>query len=146
VKPPTSHDIYGNVIEYDHEEILNEHVVIRRISFEHLWNDNGVLRISSKAYKPSTGDGEGVSVDLKHLIEEAGIDPKIFGITSKFKGAVLLNVGDLRQLNLKVGYDPIKPPDPNPYHCQIWGINDKRARVLKSKAVWLVQYPNAEIQ
>ncbi len=72
------------------------------------------------AFKPSSGLGEGMSVDLQMLIEEVGLDAKRYVISPPWIGAVRFTAGSLRNENLMVGYDPL-PVENRPYHGQVWG-------------------------
>lgn len=112
-------DENGKVIEHDHDEITNDQTVIRGITQHHIRDG----RITSIAYQASSGSGEGMSVELKELIERDNKSPvEHIKSNSSFVGAVSFTVGSLREINYKVGYDPIlEGPNPNPYHCQVWG-------------------------
>jgi hypothetical protein len=117
---PPPRDTRGEVLPHDHAGILPEDGVIRRISPHHLVYDAKVQgkRPSSMAFKPSTGERGGMSVDLQKLIEEAGLDPKSYILSPPWIGAVWFTAGSLRAEGLMVGYDPDLD---NPYHGQVWG-------------------------
>jgi hypothetical protein len=54
-------------------------------------------------------------------------------------GIVRLVVGDLRNMHLVVGLDPL--PD-NPYHAQVWGIgSNKRVRRNLAEIAEIVREP-----
>ena len=59
----------------------------------------------------------------------AGLDP-LHHVTDPTHGAVRLMVGDLRKLQLKVGWDP---DDAHPHHGAVWGVTNskRRRRVLE---------------
>ncbi len=78
------------------------------------------------AVKPSSGPNGGMSVDLQHLIEEAGHDPKTFILTPPYIGALRFLAGALREQGLKVGYEPIIPA--NPFHGEVWGTFSKKVQ------------------
>lgn len=59
-----------------------------------------------------------MSVDLQCLIEEAGLDPRVYVSTPRWIGAVRFAAGDLRAEALAVGWDPLPEL---PYHGQVWG-------------------------
>ena len=106
---------------YDDLKIFADDLLIRRIDpKQHIINDEnlGCLRISSKAFHPSSEHNGGLSVDVKSLIDAAGIDPKLFVTNPKQIGSVAFKTGAARAVELKVGLDP--EPD-NPYHGQVWG-------------------------
>lgn len=148
IQPPPR-DSDNKVIPHDHAEISNTNEVIRRISNLQITKDsNGRLRISSIAYKASSGKNEGMSVDLKQLIEEDGIDARVHVTTPRWMGSVLFRVSDLRNMAFQVGYDPIEPPkpDPNPYHGQVWGrFSNSQTRRLQRLAIWFVQIPGVNL-
>lgn len=82
--PPPRNDS-GAVIPHDHEGILPNDGIIRRVSTQQIVDDPKVVggrRISSSfLFKPSSGENGGLSVDLQGLIEEAGLDAKAFVTT-----------------------------------------------------------------
>ncbi len=117
-KPPLDAD--GNVEIHDHAGILADHGVIRRISGDHLVDDEktGGKRVSSIAFQPSSGPNAGMSIDLQNSIEEAGLDPKVFVIAPPFLGAVRFTAGSLRAQGFQVGFEPLPT---NPHHGEVWG-------------------------
>lgn len=131
----------GKVIPHNHPEILPEDWVIRFISNQWIVDDPKFAegkRISSEAWQKSSGDNEGMSVNLQRLIEEDGLDARAFSAPASIK----MNVGAIRELNFMVGYDPIKDvptiPD-NPYHCQVWGqFSTGRSKALRNHSEWFV--------
>jgi hypothetical protein len=131
-------DENGKVIEHDHDDITNDQTVIRGITQHHIKDG----RITSIAYQASSDIGEGMSVELKELIELDNKSPvEHIMSNSSFIGAVSFTVGSLREINYKVGYDPISAleTNPNPYHCQVWGEfpkskKKKLARIAKKFA------------
>jgi hypothetical protein len=144
LKPPP-HDDNGRVIPHDHEDISNDDWVIRRIPGEQLVFDPkvGGKRISSIAFSPSSGLNGGMSVDLQKQIEDAGLDAQVFVTTPHWIGSVRFNVGQLRNEEFKVGYDPLKD---NLYHGEVWGsFTTSKKRRLKQLCVWFVQIENVTI-
>lgn len=140
--PP--HDDEGRVILHDHEEINNSDEVIRRVSEEQIVKKEGKRIISSILYKPSSGKNGGMSVDLKQLIENDGIDPKVWVTTPKWMGSVIFKVVELRDLDFIVGYDPLPK---NPYHGEVWGtFSRSRVKKLKSLAHWLVPIEDTNLR
>ena len=118
--PPRDDD--GKVKPHDHVEILDAHEVIRKISDRQLVTDAGGRRINSSiVFKSSEIKNGGMSVDLKQLIEQKGLDVKEYVTTPRWIGSILLKVIDLRNLGFEVGYDPIESPEPNPFHGEVWG-------------------------
>lgn len=137
-------DSDGIVIPHDHDEIEDNHEVIRKISNQQLSEDcNGRKFVSSILYKASDGKNGGMSVDLKNLIESNGLDPKEFVTTPRWFGSVKFKVSDLRKLDFKVGYHPTKH---NPYHGEIWGkFSRSQINNLKTLAVWFVEIPQTNL-
>jgi hypothetical protein len=117
---PPPLDIQGEVIPHDHTGIKADDGVIRRVSPFHWVYDEKIKgkRLSTMAFRPSSGEGSGMSVDLQSLIEEAGLDPKSYVSSPPWIGAVRFTAGALRAEGLMVGYQPV--PD-NPYHGEVWG-------------------------
>jgi len=140
--PPRDSD--GCVLPHDHDEIGNDDGVIRRIS--ELWitaDKNGNRRISSMAYKASSGPNGGMSVDLVALITAGGLDPRVYVTTPRWVGSVIFTAGNLREAGFRVGYDPLEeqPPDQpaNPYHGEVWGAFSKgQQKRLAEMARWFV--------
>lgn len=130
-------DSDGTVIPHDHNEILNEHEIIRRISDQYLVIDSTGKRISSSmAFKASSGKNGGMSIDLKYQIEQAGLDAKKYVTTPKWIGSVLLKVSDIRNLGFQVGYDPSRH---NKYHGEVWGTFSRSTiEKLRKCTEWFV--------
>jgi hypothetical protein len=116
--PPRNSE--NNVIPHDHDEIDGQDGIIRRISPHHLVPDpvSGGKKISTMAFRPSSGANGSMSVDLEALIVAAGLDPKQYVANPQWVGAVRFTASDLRGPGLQVGYDPL--PE-NPYHGGVWG-------------------------
>lgn len=145
--PLTPPPLDGNdeVVPHDHEEILDEDGVLRRISEHHLTRDeDGSLRVSSMAFTPSSHGSKGLSVDLKNLIEEAGIDPIEHVTTPQWMGCLELRAGDFRSEGLWVGFHPLEG---NPFHGEAWGTFSKstKKRLLRVSS-WLVEIEGVELQ
>lgn len=142
-QPPR--DEKGKVVPHDHDGISPEDWVIRRISDKYLVVDPkiGGKRISSMAFSPSNGPNGGMSVDIQKLIEEAGIEARTFVTTPVWIGSVRLKVGDLRNEELKVGFEPTKA---NQFHGEVWGnfTMEKKER-LKELSEWFVPMEDVSI-
>lgn len=142
-QPPR--DEKGKVVPHDHDGISSEDWVIRRISDNYLIVDPkiGGKRISSMAFSPSSGPNGGMSVDLQQLIEGAGIDARTFVTTPVWIGSVRLKAGDLRNENLKVGFEPTRA---NQFHGEVWGdfTMEKKDR-LKKLCEWFVPIEGASV-
>lgn len=141
-QPPR--DGNGKIIPHDHDGLLPEDWVIRRISGQYIVDDpkeEGGKRISSMAFSPSNGPNGGMSVDIQKLIEEAGIDARTFVTTPVWIGSVRFKVGDLRGEELRVGFEPTRP---NPFHGEVWGnFTKSRKERLKGICEWFE--PIAEV-
>lgn len=141
---PLKQPLHNNdgVIPHDHEGILPEDGMIRRISREHVIIDPKIQgeRLSSAAFNPSSGLNGGMSIDLQKQIEEAELDARIFVTSQAWPGSILFKADQLRAEGFLVGYDPVTG---NPYHGQVWG-NFTRAKVKKLRClcVWFVQIEN----
>ena len=137
---------------HDHQEILPDDGIIRRVSEEQIVEDKkaeGGRRISSKAYKPSSGPNGGMSVDLQRQIEEAGRDAKVFVTTPKWTGSIRFVAGAIRQEGFSIGYDPVKDTDPeveNPFHGQVWGsFTGSKQKRLRELSTWFVKIEGVSI-
>jgi hypothetical protein len=137
-------DANGAVVPHDHSEILPEHFVIRRISEKQIVTDRaGQRRISSIAFKPSSGVNGGMSVDLEHCISAKGLDPREFVTTPIWTGSVYFRVDKLRGAALQVGYDPI--PD-NDCHGEVWGMTTRaQYKWLQEQAAWYVEIVGVQL-
>lgn len=146
------YDDHGDVEPHDHNEISNDNLLIRRINPEqHVVYDNnrGVNRISSAAFKPSSAAKGGMSIDLKHLIENDNKEPSEYVTTPIFTGSVEFQASVVRGVGLWVGYDPL---DINPYHGEVWAsaprfnrFSDGQVKAIRRNAVWLVELPDVAI-
>lgn len=143
-QPPR--DPSGKVVPHDHAEILPVDGVIRRISHQQVVPDQmrGCQRISSIAFKASTGDSNGMSIDLQREIEEAGLDPLAYVTTPRWIGSVRFVARELRGLGLQVGYHPLES---NPYHGEVWGaFNKVQQDGLRNACQWFVEIPGVAIR
>lgn len=142
---PPQRDKEGKTIPHDHAEILDKDFVIRRISEQQISTDEltGRRRISSLAFKPSTGNNASMSVDIEKLIIQAKIDPRTFVSSPRWIGSVRINVGAIRTNRNIVGFDPL--PD-NPYHGGVWGNFSKSTqKFLRRSSSWYVEIPDVSI-
>jgi hypothetical protein len=137
-------DEHDKVIQHDHAEIAANQGVIRRVSEKQIVTDkSGIRRISTIAFRPSTGQGAGMSVDLEALILEAGIDARKYVTSPIWTGSVRFTAGALRAEGFSVGYDPL--PD-NPYHGEVWGsFTRAQQRRLQKIAAWFVPIDGVEL-
>ena len=135
----------GRVIPHDHDEIVGEDRVIRRITDWHLTDmEGGGRRLSSAAFEPSD-DGQ-VSVDIEKLLLEANLDPGEYSEALPSVGSICWSAQYLRSEQLKVGYDPL--PN-NPYHGGVWNGTGRMSRGLRKRIIsnssWLKKVQNVEI-
>lgn len=140
LQPPR--DENGNVIPHDHGEILDTHGIIRRISEEHLVDDDKCptgRRISTMLFRASSEPNGGMSVDLQNEIEKSGQDAKCYVTTPRFYGSVRLHAGQFRREGFLVGVDPLPT---NAYHGEVWGNFSKgKQRRLLGLCDWFVPIP-----
>jgi hypothetical protein len=130
-------DSNGEVIPYDCDDIDGIDVVIRRISEEQMVPDGkGGRRVSSMAFKKSSGPNGGMSVDIEKLIVEADIRPKEYVTTPRWMGSVRFSAKTLRDEGFMIGWDP---KDHNPYHGEVWGsFTPSKVKRLQQLAAWYV--------
>ena len=143
--PAPPRDKNKKVIPHDNDGISDSDILIRRVSELQVVIDNvGNRRISSMAFKGSTGNNGGMSVDIEKLIVEVGKDPRDYVTTPRWIGSVFLQAGPVRSEEFLVGYDPIPA---NPYHGEIWGKFSKhKQRYLQSIAEWYVEIPGVLVR
>lgn len=138
---PPPRDEAGNVVAHDHDGILADDVIIRRVSERQVVKDaNGNRRIASILYKASSGTS-GMSINIEKLIAEAGKDPRQHVTTPRWTGSVYFTAGTLRALGFSVGFEPIDTPPEHadPYHGEVWGtFTDAQREGLKLGAQWYV--------
>lgn len=141
---PPPRNPQGEVLPHDHCGIASDDGVIRRISENQVVADStGQRRVSSKAFKPSTGPNGGMSIDLERLIIEAKQDPRAYVTTPRWTGSVRFEAGALREEEFMVGFDP-RPE--NPYHGEVWGkFTRAQQRRLQQLAVWFVAIPGVKL-
>ncbi|MFC7290700.1 hypothetical protein [Hirschia litorea] len=146
--PPTEmplKDGDGRIIPHDHPEIADCQNVIRRVPEQwKVQRADGTYRLSSMAFKSSTDE---MSVDLEWWLKEDGIDPESFVITPRWIAAILWRVQEVRDLDFKVGYDPIAGgSNENVYHGEVWGRSSKsKQNALCNLSVWLVKMPDVDL-
>ena len=130
-------DENGQVIPYDCGGIKGIDGVIRRISKEHIVPDgNGGKRISSMAFKKSSGPNGGMSVDLERLIVQAGLEPREYVTNPRWMGSVRFTASALRKEELMIGRDPLED---NPYHGEVWGnFTSSKVKRLQRLVEWYV--------
>lgn len=144
---PPPRDPNGGILPHDHQQISNDDGVIRRISEQWVVPDkDGNRRVSSMAFRASSGPNGGMSVDLEALIIANGVDPKGYVTSPRWTGSVIFTAGSLRAEGFWVGYDPLDeelPDQPaNPYHGEVWGSFPKsKQRRLAQIANWYVALP-----
>lgn len=138
-----------SVVPHDAPDIANEDILLRRIiPSEHLVPDGntGQLRLSTKAFSPSSEENGGMSVDIEKFIIAANLDPKTFVTSPRFSGSVQFTAGSARSAGLLVGKDPL--PE-NPYHGEVWGNNKPnrfskgQQNILLRSSEWYVEIPEA---
>jgi len=84
-----------------------------------------------------------MSVDLQRQIEEAGLHVQTFVTTPVWIGSVYFNVGQLREEEFKVGYDPSTN---NLHHGEVWGsFTRAKQQKLRQLCKWFVPIPDVSI-
>lgn len=144
---------------YDEHDISNDDVLIRRIDpTQHLsWDDDRQCsRVSTKAFQASKKSRSGMSIDVEKLIQKDGIDPLKWVTTPRFRGLVWFLAGLVRNLGLRVGYEPVVGDgavEANPYHGEIWGPAEKPYKITQSQqkqihaaVEWYVELENVAIR
>ena len=147
-----------SVVPYDEANIKEDDLIIRRVNPDQhvVWDENNAKRrISSKLYQKSSGQDAGMSVDIEALMLADHIDPKTFVTTPGFTGSVVFSAGDIRDLGLWVGYDPISAnpgAKGNPYHGEVWTaapskrFSNTQSSGLAKAAQWYVPLPDVDIR
>jgi hypothetical protein len=137
-------DENGQVIPYDCDGIEGADGIIRRISDQFIVPDGkGGRRISSMAFKKSSGANAGMSIDIEKLIVEAGLSPREFVTAPKWMGSVRFTAQALRDEVLLVGFDPLED---NPYHGEVWGsFTSAKAKRLQRMAEWYVAIDGVQL-
>lgn len=124
---------------YDEQEIENDDVIIRRIDPQQhvVWDhDRECKRVSTKAFQASTKLNSGMSVDVEELVQRDGIDPREWVTSPRFRGSVFFLTEVVRNLGLRVGYEPIEEDgtvEANPYHGEVWGPEEKPYKFTQSQ-------------
>lgn len=83
-----------------------------------------------------------MSVDIEDLILEGGHNPKQYVTTPIFTGSVAFSADNVRNLGLRIGYDPIQE---NPYHGEVWGspranrFSNPQKKGLLAASEWYVE-------
>jgi len=142
--PPT--DVDGNVVAHDDPAISPASMLIRHINeaAHVIFDENkNCRRIARLAFSASSGDPDnGMSVDIGQLLAEAGLQED--AQVPRGMGAVKLEVGQVRALELRVGSDPIPR---NKYHGQIWDVKDTKRKGLHRLVVaWVVPIPGVALR
>lgn len=117
--PPRDNN--GRVEPHDDPLILDDELLLRRIPGSQVVTDNGVRRISSGLFSPSSIPNHGVSfirmskwiADERDVIAET---PEEFGIAT-------ISVGFLRQIGLIVGESP---DEEVLHHVEAWRKGERR--------------------
>lgn len=143
-EPPR--DGAGNVTPHDHGGIQPTDGIIRRIPKLWLVPDEKVIggqRLSSMAFRASTGTNGGMSIDLQQQIEEAGHDAREWVTRPHWTGSIRFVAGSLRREGFQVGYDPTGE---NPFHGQVWGdFSRAKQKRLGQLFTWFVCPPGVSL-
>jgi len=130
-RAPPLRNADGKIVAHDHPEITDDDYVIRHIvpPFDlHPEPETGITRVASGAY--SASDDGGMSVDIQRWMHEDGLND-LYYLPNEAQGATRIRVGDLRELGLKVGWDP---DGGHPHHGAVWGVKSTLRRKIARKA------------
>ena len=108
---PPPRDAAGSVTPHDHEGIQANDGIIRRVSDQQIVTDakSGGRRLSSMAFKASTGANAGMSVDLQKQIEEAGLDARTYVTTPRWTGSLRFEAREFAGEDLRTRHSPSAP-------------------------------------
>lgn len=143
---PPPRDANGEVVPHDHQGILPNDGIIRRVSEQQIVFDPkiGGKRLSSAVLNPSSGLHGGLSVDLQKQIEEAGLDAMTFVTTPRWMASIRFEASQLRDEEFKIGFDPL---DDNPFHGEVWGTFSKaKIKRLFQLCNWFLPLSDTSIQ
>ena len=97
-----------------------------------------------------------MSIDVEKLIQRDEINPCKWVITPRFCGSVFFLAELVRNLGLRVDYEPIEENgtlEANPYHGEVWGSVEKPCRITQSQqkkiheaVEWYVKLDDVEIR
>jgi hypothetical protein len=127
---PPPRDADGKIVPHDHSDILGSHHVIRHTTPNDLHSEgDGTVRLASGAFSESSAGG--MSVDIEDWMAEDGLHA-LYYVVEPTHGAVRLNVGQLRELGFKVGWDP---DGGHKHHGAVWGIGNGSPRKRRIRAI-----------
>ena len=145
-EPPR--DAKGQLVPHDHQDILNDDGLIRRIPIHWVVPDEKSptgRRLSSEAFEMSSAEmGGGMSLDIEKLIVETGKDVAAHVTPHPWVGAVRVTAGLLRGYALQVGYSPQLD---NPYHAEAWGtLSKKTSKKIRLASTWVVEIEGCSLE
>ena len=126
-------DTNGRVEPHDHTQLKGEDVLIRGIPDAHIQR-NGKPRLRSSAFSFSSGSRDaykGMSLAAKKILECGAKSIEEWG-GQRFAAVACLPAKTLRDLELKVGWDPLTGERA---HCGAWGSLSKRERKRLAETV-----------
>ena len=145
---PTSES--GEILPHDHPAMVPGRQVIRRVSEDHVVNDDnrGCRRLSSTLFKNDPKNGY-LSIDFENCITELGVEPRVYVTSPRWFGALILDIGQFRIIEaspkrekLQIGMVPLAE---NVCHAAVWGkITPGEAKTLQRNSNWLVEIPDVE--
>ncbi len=95
-----------------------------------------------------------MSVDIENLIVAAGQNPQTYVTTPVFTGSVAFSAGEVRALDLWIGYEPIVGVTNvanNPHHGEVWATTERKSfsegqkSGLARAARWYVELPDVDL-
>jgi hypothetical protein len=145
-EPDPPRDAVGNVLPHDDSSsIPSEWTLLRHVPRDQwAFDKRGFYRPQSNAFTFSTEGSRSMSVDIEPPMLDEGLPPTHYAFLAR-KGVVRITTGRARELDLRVGAEPIPG---NPHHGGIWVPNplvsksqlDKHRRTL-SRSCEIVALP-----
>jgi hypothetical protein len=106
----------------DPQSVPNDWTLLRHVPRDQWAPDErtGSYRPQSNAFTFSTEGSSSMSVDIEQPMGDAGLPPTHYAFMAG-KGVVRIRVAKARELNFRVGPEPLIPD--NPHHGGIWEPN-----------------------
>ena len=129
-------------------EINDEDCLLRRINKLHVdlsrqQAGDGTWRFTSAMFKNSSQrDGDTrptMSVNIKRLIEDAGLDPKTFMISDPYVGVASFSAGNVRKMEMEAIHDPVSN---NPHHGGVFSNRRSDGRLSRAQENYLTRIAN----
>jgi hypothetical protein len=114
----------GAVVPHDHAQILNEDIILKRVSQQHLVEvGDGLYRVSTAIFSQSSDKYRGSSINILKVIENLGEEVEAYcRRRGETVGAIALTAGAIRDEEGLVGFEPLED---DLAHGEIWNIKGK---------------------